>query len=192
MRDGGAAQAGKLFRKVRKAEDQNIAAYAQACIDLLKRYKDFSFAGEPLSKKSAFVKAGERMAHEFVRKARDDLANAKNLEGKSRGEYFSSIGLAKKHEPALNTAAVFLGTEPEDELIRVWKLAFNASLRELARIDEEIAEKSGRRGGRGGSRGRGRGRGGSAVQREIAELNEHKERVFKTAETYFWKLQDYG
>lgn len=202
LRAGDSVAAAKLFRKAKKANNDNIAAYALACGDVLKQYEDFKFKNKPLSDKNVFIEAGQRHARNYIREARDAYAGTKTIEGKNRGEYFTAINTVKKNEPNLQVAAVFIGTEAEDELLRLWKLGFDVATREYSRVTEEIQEKSTRRSrpSRGarrsrGSRGSRGGRGGgaqAAAQREVEELNKHLERVVKVGQEYFLKMLEYG
>jgi len=195
VRDGDAAAATKLFRKAKKANNENIAAYALACGDVLNHYEDFKFKNRSLSKKSTFIEAGMHLSRSYIRQAREGHANAKSLDGKNRGEYYTAINMVKKNETKLRVASVFIGTEAEDELLRLWKLGFDVALREFQRVSDEIADAGGRgrnggnrrQGNRGGRRG-----GGGAQRREIDKLNEHNERVVKVLQEYFIKMLEYG
>ena len=181
-------RASKVFRKCVRANDGNVGAYAQACSDLLKRYKTFDFQGQPLRKRTTFIKAGKAMAAERIQQARDLLKDASILTVKNRGQFMKHIGAVKKLEPAMIGSALFAGVEADDELILLWRSAFDVAQLELRRIDGLLDEqKNQSRRGRRNRRNR-----QFSSQRDVDELNKQKEDTLKTAELYGQKLEEYG
>ncbi len=184
LRDGDPEVAGKAFRKCLRAGDDNIATYAKACNALLRRFEDFSYKDRQLSNQAAFAEAGIALADEYVRSILSLFKDAKNFEGRSKVEYVKTISGVKKNEDAMKIAAIFMGTQADDQLVRLWNLGVAACRREVRRIDREIEEKQS---GSGSSRGA-----GARARREIDELNEHKEKVEETYYSYMYKLYEWG
>lgn len=182
---GSRLDAIKAFRKCSRSADQNIVAYAQSSISLLKQHDDFTFDGRPLSDGAAFLAAGRAMAVEQIQAVRDVLKDAQHAEVESHGDYVKGIGLVKKHEGNMVACGLFAGVEADDELVRIWKYGVDVSRREVERIDAAVKEmRENRRG-----RGRRNARGGS---REIDELNKMKEKAVETERLYIGKRIDYG
>ena len=163
-------RASKVFRKCVRANDGNVGAYAQACSDLLKHYKTFDFQGQPLRKRTTFIEAGKAMAAERIQQARDLLKDASILTVKNRGQFMKHIGAVKKLEPAMIGSALFAGVEADDELILLWRSAFDVAQLELRRIDGLLdAQKNQSRRGRRNRRNR-----QFSSQRDVDELNQQK------------------
>lgn len=181
-------RASKAFRKCIRASDDNVGAYAQAVSDLLKRYKSFDFQGQPLRQRTTFIEAGKAMAAERIQEARDLLKDASNLSLKNRGEFKKHVGAVKKLEPAMIGSALFACVEADDELILLWRSAFDVAQLEIRRIDTLLDEQ--RDQSRRGNRNR-RNRQFSS-KRDIDELNKQKEETEEIAAMYWQKLQGYG
>ena len=195
LREGQAKTASKAFRKCSKAADENIAAYALACSNLLKHYEDFQFEGKPLSDRPTFVSAGEALADQRIKQVRDLIDDAEAQEDRTRGEYLKAINAIKKNETAMTASALFAGVAADDELIRLWKLAVDVCTDEIQRINDELEEKTGSRqddSRRRSSRRRGSRGGGGRQDREVEKLNEQKDEVLETIEGYAIKLGMYG
>ena len=197
LRAGEAADASKAFRKCLRSGDENLAAYAQACADVLKHYRDFKFKGRPLSDRGTFISAGETLAAQRIESVRDLLKDAQFLEGKNRGEYVKNIAAVRKKEEAMIAAALFAGVAADDELIRLWKFAANVAENEIRRLETEIEEQGGssssRRGSSSGSRRGGGSRGRQLSQnRKLDELNEQRDDAVETYRAYMIKLYEYG
>ena len=192
LRAGDQAGMDKAFRAAARSEDVNITAYATAAAELLKDHADFSHEGRPLSDRAAFADAGATLAAEYMSQTRDLLKDAKLLKGESKAEYVRAVSDVKKHEKLMTVAAVFYGTEAEDLLVRVWKVATDAALREHGRIEAEIQEAQGQRGSSGkGKRGAGQGS-RRAQERTLSDLEERKQEARDTYITYLLKRYDYG
>ncbi|MHC4695521.1 MAG: S1 family peptidase [Planctomycetota bacterium] len=199
LRDKKYAEAARTFRKGLRAKDENIVAFSQACVDVLKEYDDNRFKGRPLSDNAAFVEAGTTLAGKLISDARDYLKNAELQEGKKRGEYTKAINRTKKLETAMATAAVFRGEVADDELIRLWKSAARVSVQEITRLDVVKEEKRNatRRGSRSGSRRassrRDSGGGGETREaRELREIDEQRAETLETLRDYVLRLYEYG
>jgi hypothetical protein len=197
LRAGKPGEASKALRKCLRAADENLAAYAQACADVLKHYDDFQFEGKSLSDRATFIAAGEALANERIDSVRDLLKDAQYLEGKTRGEYVKSIVTVKKRETDMIASALFAGVAADDELIRLWKFAGNVCQNEIRRLEQQIEEQRGgsaARRGQGSSRRRGGGssRQLSSQNRRLDELNEQMEEAVETYRTYMTKVYRYG
>jgi S1-C subfamily serine protease len=189
LQEGQYEKAKKSFRAVAKSSDPNIAAYASACSDVLKKY-DTQFDGKSLSDRAVFTAAGTALARDYVRDVRTAIRDARRYTGERRADYTNTINLMRRHEPNMNVAAVFVGPEADDELIRLIKLVIDASLREIGRLEQAIQESE--EGGRGGARG-----GATAAvrrtPREIQEMRQQREDAMKALEPLGLRYyRDYG
>lgn len=188
IRDGKAEAATRSLRRCSRASNGNIAAYAQACAAVLKRFPDFKYEGKPLSDRATFVEAGRVLAAEDIDAVRSIIRDAATQEGASRAEYVKGISATRKYEDALKAAAIFVGEMADDELIRLWNFATDRCTNEIGRIDQEL----GGQGGHGRSPS-GQGPGSRlAFQRETTELKEQKTEAQETLREYLFKLYDYG
>jgi hypothetical protein len=97
----------------------------------------------------------------------------------------------KKQEKLLTMASVFHGPEAEDLLVRVWKVAMDAAMREGELVDREMEEQKRNRGGssKGGQSGEGAR---LALQRSMDELEARKQAATEAFRTYIIKRWDYG
>jgi len=188
LRTGEFEDAMKTLRKATKASDENISAFAQACVAVLKRF-DQKFQGQPLSEPAVFAAAGAVLAEELIAEVRGILRDAKNLEGEKKAEYTQALADVKKHETSMRIAAVFSGVEAEDELVRLWKLASDACFREILRLEKAIKEKQ--EAPRGTSRGQAQGA-QRRMQKEMEDLQKERERAIETYRFYAEKLWEYG
>ncbi|MGB0714971.1 MAG: S1 family peptidase [Phycisphaerae bacterium] len=202
LRLGEYRKADRAFAKAKRSQIDTVAVYAKACADLLKRHQssEYKYDGQPLSDQKALLAAGRDMAWETLRNTRIRLKDARKLKYENQGDYFNAVNEARKLEPSLQVAAVFLGELAEDEMIRVWRLAERASFAEIDRIEAKRREMQGGgggggrggRGGRGGARGNARNRGGGQMQRELQKLEEHQEKVIEKLVSFRDSLWDYG
>lgn len=184
----------RAFRRVARAGDANLAAYASACAMVLKELeKDgYKFEGVPLGDRAVFLKAGVEVGRRILAEARSTIKDAQSREGKNRGEYSRTVADVKKFEDSLTAAAVFRGTEAEDALVRLWKMAVDAGFRELERLEEEEKGQQEQARGGGGSSARRGSRTVSVAQREMNELKRLRDETEETTRTYFLKRNDYG
>ena len=188
LRSGDQAGAEKALRQASKSEDENINAFATAALELFKQYPQFRYKDRPLSDRAAFLQAGAAMAEEYMAQTRDMLKDALLLQGEKRGEFLKAVSDVKKHEKLMTVAAVFVGPDAEDLLVRVWKVAMDAALRELQLVQTEDAEMHDRRGSSGRS-----GQGAQlAQQRSLDDLQERKRTAEEAFRTYIFKRWDYG
>jgi len=176
--------AAKLYRKSTRAKDGNIAGYAMGCADLLKQFDRYEFNGKPLSDRKTFLAAGESMARDRIGDARDLLKDGANLEVKNRGVYKKYINGVKKLESSMTGSAVFAGVAADDELIRLWRSAFDVTQLELRRLNQAL-EEAGESSGRGNRRN-------LSSNRKTAELQKNIEETQETAQDYWRKMEEYG
>lgn len=85
----------------------------------------------------------------------------------------------------MRVAAIFMGEEADDEMIRLWKAAESACQKELRRIEQERRDTQEEFSGRGRN-------GGLALQRAMEDLDEHREKVTETLREYLIKMYRYG
>jgi len=195
VRAGKYEEATRAFRTCQRSKDENLAAYAQATVDVLKRFNGYKYDGRSLSDRATLIEAGAVLADELIAETRDFLKDARRLEGKTRGEYMKTVSRVKKLETTMAAAAVFGGAAADDQLIRLWKSATAACEREIIRIQTLKEEKQNEsRGGRPSSGSRSRG--GSALlsmsDREQRELDEQLAQAQETRQEFLMKLFDYG
>jgi len=190
LRSGNGPGAEKALRQAARSEDENINAYATAVGQVLKDRSDFRYNGRPLSERTALAEAGAALAAESVRQTRDMLKDARLLQGESKGEFMRVLSDVKKHEKLLTVASVFHGPEAEDLLVRVWKVAMDAAMREGDLVDREMEEQKKNRGSsKGGQSGEGAR---LALQRSKDELEARKQAATEAFRTYIIKRWDYG
>jgi hypothetical protein len=185
VRAGKYTEAQKAFRSVTRSEDLNVSVYAMACAEVLKKFENGQFEGKPLSDRAAFADAGATLSRASLKEARDALKDIARIEGDNKGDHTKIVNGIKNNENMVELAGVFLGTEPEDLVLRLWKNGFTASLREIGRIDQKLQEMQAER--RGGGRGNRAG-----PNREATELNAQREKVIETARDFILKRFDYG
>ncbi|MCO6438893.1 MAG: trypsin-like peptidase domain-containing protein [Phycisphaerae bacterium] len=190
LREGRYDESTRAFRRVARADDNNLAAFASGYGMVLKENErtGYEFDGKPFSDRQAFQRAGLETARRVVAEARSAIKDARGREGKNRGEYARTIGDVKKYEDVLTGAAVFIGTDAEDVLVRLWKVAIDTGYRELDRLEK--VEQEQQEDARGGSR---KGRGSNLLaQREMDEIKRLREDTEETLRTYYFKRFDYG
>jgi hypothetical protein len=154
--------------------------------------ESYKFDATPLSERLAFQRAGLEVGLRVLAEARSTIKDARSREGKNRGEYSRTVADVKKFEESLSAAAVFRGTDAEDALVRLWKLAVDAGIRELQRLQEEEKEQQEQSRGSGGSSGRRGSRTGLVAQREMDELKRLREETEQTVQMYMFRRFDYG
>lgn len=194
LRSGEFARATSGLRKAQKAKTANIAVYASAIVEVLRRFPDYEYKGKSISDRAVFAAAGEQLGSELIEEVRDVISNAKRLTGK-KGEYTREMAKVRKYEKLMSVAGILKGDVADDEKARLWKLATELCTRELRRLDEEEQEKREEGQERGSRRGGGRGRrssrrGGAAVdptQRAIDEIGEQRQAVEETYREYYIK-----
>lgn len=187
LREAKYDDAYKALRRVSRATDENVATYAAASAGVLKRFDKGTYEDQPLSDRVTLAAAGQALSNEVISQVRDILRDAKRLEGKSRGEYAKGLADVRKYEDLVKSAAVFAGTDADDELIRLWKHAVSVCQREVRRIEMETGE------GQDSSRGRGNPQAGRQLnQRAMDEMRQQREDAIKTAREYMMKLYEYG
>ncbi len=175
----GKADASKTIRKCNKAADPNVAAYARACVDVLKKFGT-EYEGRPLSDADAFADAGEALAWDRIAEVRELLKDRDILSGR-KGEYPQYMTAVKKHEKALKTAQVFAGAEADDDLVRLWNFAADVCGREVRRLRTEHAKKLA-----------GRNRVPLVVFQALNKIVESHNRAYDQWVSYRRKLADYG
>lgn len=191
LKEGKFADAQKKFKALSKAEERNIAAYSDAAASVLRKYSDNKFGGKPLSDHAAFRAAGAAMGVEAVVQARTAMKDARALEGE-KSEFKTIRPQIDNMEKLLPGAAIFVGSDADDEMIRLWKLGVRAAEREINRITVWLGEVQDT-GGRG-SGGGGAPRGLSAAPAGVTpdQLRMQREKAEKTLREYVVKLFDYG
>ncbi|UCE59923.1 MAG: trypsin-like peptidase domain-containing protein [Phycisphaerales bacterium] len=190
LREGAYSDASRAFRKSARSKDENLAVFARAHADVLKRLENYRYDGKPLSDPAVFAEAGSALADESIREARDFLRAARRLEGNTRGEFAKGISRVRRLETAMLSAAIFAGPEADDELIRVWKFATHTCENEIRRIGSVLGNADGRSGG--SSSGRSRGRRTLSGDRDRRDLEEKRDEALDTAREYLIKMFDYG
>ena len=194
LREGQWDDAATAFRQSLTADDETIVACALAHNEVLKRFPDRRFDGEPLSNRVVFVQAGMTLADELLRAIRDFLKDADRYEGRSRGEYLKTLAAIVKHEEAMTVAGVYAGEEADDELIRLWNFATRICSAEVRRLEaamqEERSDRASPAGGRFGAPGARSTH--LVVQRRIDELRQDRDATIETWKEFHRKLWSYG
>ncbi len=186
IREGQYETAKKILRASSKAQDESIAAFAAASVEVLKA-NETQYKGRPLSDPAAFAAAGKDWATGMVQKVRGVIRDNRRLKGERRADYQKILNDAKKYEDDMRVAAVFAGTNGDDEMLRLWKLVTDGAEAEIRRLDKAIKEKQ--------DEGAGNRRGGAAnrMQREIEDMRKEREAAVETWTTYnYQKRQEYG
>lgn len=191
--EGKYADAQKKFKALSKAEDGNIGAYSDATANVMRKFSDNKFDGKPLNERAAFRAAGASLGYEAIAQARTAIKDARTLEGE-KNEFKSLRPQIEAIEKVLPGAAIFVGSDADDEMIRLWKLGVRAATREIERINGWLGENQNTGGGRGS------GGGGTAPRSSLAapagvtpdQLRMQREKTVKTLQEYVAKVQDYG
>jgi len=149
LRTGDSIGAVKGLRGLAKCDDVNVAAYAIAHAEVLREYKDSKFDGQPLSDPAVFASAAKTMANAGQTEVRNFLEGVYPPKIERKGDFRTLLSSIERHEKAMIAAAVILGTDAEDLMIRLWKTAIEAGLLELDRLASESQTQPQGRGGRG-------------------------------------------
>lgn len=191
LMEGKYADAQKKFKALSKAGDSNIGAYCDAAVNVLKKHGDNKFEGKPLSDNVAFRAAGAALGFEAVVQARITIKDARGMEG-DKSEFKTLRPQIDNLEKVLPGAAIFVGSDADDEMIRLWKLGVRAAEREIARINEWLGERPDTGGGRGSSGSTGTARLSAPAGVSPDQLRMQREKAQKAAMEYVGKLFDYG
>jgi len=186
LREGQYEEAKKSLRPSSKATNPNIAAYASACLEVLKKFET-QYSGKPLSDRTTFVAAGTKLADDLIRRVRDEIRDKRRLPFEKKGDYASTLTTVKKYEDDMPRASVFAGTDADDELLRLWKLALDSSEKEVGRIDQAIQDRQ-QQGNAPGARRENPVK----MQREIEELQRERTEAIENFQAYQGKYQEYG
>lgn len=190
--EGKFVDAQKKFKALSKAGNANIGAYSDATVNVLKKYNDNKFNGKPLSDNAAFRSAGAVLGNEAIVQARTAIKDARAMEGE-RNEFKTLRPQIDNLEKVLPGAAIFVGSDADDEMIRLWKLGVRAAEREIARINEwlgEVPDTGGR--GSGGNTGASSRLSAPPAGVTPDQLRMQREKAQKAAMEYVNKLFDYG
>lgn len=186
LRAGKYADALKGFRGIMRSEDKNVAVYAAASASVLKKYESGQCNGKPLSDRMVFADAGAEIARGNVHLVRDAIKELRSIDGEGKNDLIKISNTIKNSEENIAQAGVFLGTIPEDLMLRLWKIGQSASIREYRKLAAETGE---------GRQGRGGGGNRPAVNITPQRMREIEQRLKKVREVfveYIQKRFDYG
>jgi len=178
----------KAFRGVGRSDDKNVAVYANACTAVLKKYEDGKYDGKALSDRMVFADAGAEIARGYVRQVRDAIKELRSIDGEGKNDLIKIANTIKNSEDNIALAGVFLGTVPEDLMLRLWKIGQSASIREYRKIAAEIGEGGQGRGNRGGNRAAA----ANLTPQRRKEIEERLKKVREVFIEYIGKRHDYG
>lgn len=184
LRAGKYAEALKGFRLVTHSEDKNAAVFASACAAVLKKYENGQFDGKPLSDRAVFADAGTEIAKEQVQRVRAAIRELRSIDGDKKNDFVRLANTIKNSEENIALAGVFLGTVPEDLMLRMWKIGQTASAGEFRRLGGKIEDFIRPRGG-GASRS-------PASQASARETYERQKKALDSWIDYVMKRIDYG
>jgi S1-C subfamily serine protease len=185
LRSGHYDAAIKSFRSVSRSEERNLATYAAAHMEILKKTSGYKYEGKPLSDPMIFARAARSITSQYLSQTRDFLKDARQTKVERRGIFPPLLYEAKRQEKLMEVAAVVHGSEAEDLLIRVWKAVIDKGVEEIERIQKDQGQ-SGRGGGSHNNR-----RGGQGVQLDL-EGNPDLRRAYESVIAYVGKRFEYG
>jgi hypothetical protein len=140
LRAGKYAEALKGFRSVIRSEDKNVAVFANAYAAVLRKYESGQYNGKPLSDRTVFADAGTDLAHTQVKNARDAIKEMRTIDGEKKNDLVRVINAIKNNEENVAVAGVFLGTVPEDLMLRMWKIGQTASIGEFRKLGGKFSD----------------------------------------------------
>ena len=184
LRSGKYAEALKGFRMVTHSEDKNAAVFAIAYAAVLKKCENGQFDGKPLSDRAVFADAGTEIAKEQVQRVRAAIRELRSIDGDKKNDFVRLANTIKSNEENISLAGVFLGTVPEDLMLRMWKIGQTASAGEFRRLGGKMEDFIRPRGG-----------GAPRPQASQASARESFERQKKALDSwidYVIKRREYG
>jgi S1-C subfamily serine protease len=181
LRAGKYAEALKGFRMVTHSEDKNAAVFANAYAAVLKKYENGQFNGKPLSDRAVFADAGTEIAKDQVLRVRTVIRELRSIDGDKKNDFVRLANIIKNNEENISLAGVFLGTVPEDLMLRMWKIGQTASSGEFRRLGGKIQDFIRPRGG-----------GAPGSQASSRESAERQKKAFDSWIEYVLKRIDYG
>lgn len=186
IREGQYEQAKKALRGSTKSSSINIAAYALASSEVLKKFGT-EYKSKPLSDRANFISAGTSLADELVAKVRNEIKNMRRLPFEKRGDFATVMNNVRKYEDDMSPAAVFIGTDAEDEMLRLWKLATDSVEKEVARLEKAIQDLEQQGTGPNARRDNPVKR-----QRDIQALQAEREAAIESFRKFIEKQFEYG
>lgn len=159
FREGQFDSAATVFKKLKKAELDDVRWHALTRLAMIDRFDGGTFGGVKLSDRAAFDEAAETLAEEQIREARrslEELEVAVSADPPKRTEYLKLARRAKSVEVSLLIANRLRGGTTEELMVRLWRNLSYLHANEARRLAEEATEmredlRSGQRNARGRS-----------------------------------------
>lgn len=208
LRQGDYEAARSDLRRCIRSNDQNMTAYSKAMVEVMDRFSDYKYEGEPISDRVVLAKAGLSVAEQISSRVREYLLYADqytiyDMDKFPRGEYARNLGKIRAFERDMDLVGVLGGVEAEEQLHRLWMFASRLAILERFRLEREMEEleeeesRQNQRGGRNAPRPRRAGRrGGAGVvqasERKMRELEEDRDKAMEVYAEYQKKLNDAG
>lgn len=140
LRTGKYPDAMKGFRSVVRSEDKNVAVFANAYVAVLRKNESGQYDGKPLSDRLVFADAGAEIARTYVKNVRDAIKEMRTIDGDKKNDMVRVVNLIKNNEETVAMAGVFLGTVPEDLMLRMWKIGQTAAIGEFRKLGGRISD----------------------------------------------------
>ncbi len=183
FRNGEFEFAGKVFKKLKRSEIEDIRWHARARLAMLARFEDGKYGSSLISQPAVFSEAGSVLAKESLQEAKQTLEEIEEFASKepsSRAEYMKMVRRAKKTEEALLVANRLLGGSTEELIVRLWRNLSYMHINEASRLQAEQAKAN----QADDSRSSRRGRGGNARRLREAKLERLKRDQDKALEAF--------
>lgn len=140
LRAGKYPEALKGFRGVIRSEDKNVAVFANAYAAVLRKYESGQYDGKPLSERAVFADAGTELGRTYVKNVRDAIKEMRSIDGEKKNDLVRIINAIKTNEENVAVSGVFLGTVPEDLMLRMWKIGQTSSINEFRKLGGKISD----------------------------------------------------
>ncbi len=154
FRSGKLKESYSVFRKLDKdnTKTANIRWSAKARMALMDRFEDGMVDGQPLSQPATYEGAGQQLAEVFVREAKLTIETLETTQVGKRSEYNKLLKRAEDAEDKLLVSSRLTAGQPEQYLVRLWRVVANLHRNELGRmqadrqkVEEELRQRGGRR-----------------------------------------------
>jgi len=194
FRNGEFAFAGKVFKKLKRSDVEDIRWHARARLAMLARFEGGKFESRPISQPAVFSEAGSVLAKESLQKAKLMLEELETFVGKEspgRAEYMKMVRRAKGTEEALLVANRLLGGSTEELIVRLWRNVSYLHINEAGRLQAEQAKLNDA--SRSGSNNRARGgRDRRMRDAKLKRLKRDQEKALEAFEKMQRQLADAG
>lgn len=195
LRTGAYMEAASVFKKLKRAEVDDVRWHARARLAMLDRYSDGIFAGQVISDPEVFERAARSLVEEHIRDAKRALEELESIgfgPPPPRREYMKLVRRAGSAEGSLMIASRLCGGATEELLVRLWRNFAYLHANEAARLRRELREfqDSSRAGGRTSGKKTDRNR--RQTEQRVTRYQNDIEKAMDAFRENQTKLQDAG